>query len=593
MSGATMESFEARRRPTVAWRHTSGIRAVARAPRALIVEGAIFRIDGRRVDSPMEALLDRLDDEGPDCLARVDGDFVACYVTPQATWIFKSFTSQYQLYLRRSDGLVSNRLLAFTDTAGWRLDEDYFARHALIVPGMQFHHRGTPLHGIERVLPGELVSIGDRVESRQLVRRDYRYRLDPSQRREDVAPELLRRLREAVADRIAAAPGAPVCIEISGGLDSSFVACLVGEVCSGARGVMFSQPSIPSHRVSEQYAREVADRYGIDLAIVPPHALPAVPVTEPGYGDEPSDFFWFGELFSEAVARIAAPGSLVFTGFGADQLFLRSSAFLPYLLRQRQWGAFARSLGPAGRLLGRSPTSLALQSLIAQIPRERHLRLAARFAGRRWNPFDVGDVDMNRSLYRPIDWLARSDRHQSYEEARLAAEAALVGSGIICDDWGYFAAPRAVTFPHFSSRGLIDASPFCDARLIDYVYDEVSAFRVHDFDGRYKELLREVQKGIVPESLRGRSNDMFVFNSFQSDYITRSRDWFVSLLADAPAGWIDESLAMRALEELSFGLMTASTRSLVALLGYLSWRRAFIREAARQAVPHRAPALSG
>ena len=592
MSGAALESFEVRRRPTVAWQHTSGIRAVARAPLALIVEGQIFRIDGRRVDSPLPALLERLDAEGPDCLARVDGDFVACYVTPQTTWAFKSFTSQHQLYLRRDDGLLSNRMLAFTGVPGWRFDEDYFARHTLIVPGMQFHHRGTPLQGIERILPGELVAIGDRVESRQLVRRDYRYRLDPSQRREDVAPELLRRLREAVADRIAAAPGAQVCVEISGGLDSSFVACLVGEICPRARGVMFSQPSIPSHRVSEQYARDVADRYGIDLAIVPPQDLPPVPMVEPGYGDEPSDFFWFGELFSEAVARIAAPGSLVFTGFGADQLFLRSSAFLPYLLRRRQWRAFARSLAPAGRLLGRSPTSLALQSAIALLPRERHLKLAARFAGRRWNPFDVADVDMNRALYRPIDWLSRSDRHQAYENERLAAEAALVGNGIICDDWGYFAAPRAVTFPHFSPRGLVDASPFCDARLIDFVYHEVSALRVHDFDGRYKELLREAQKGVVPEALRGRSNDMFVFNSFQSDYITRSRDWFVSLLTGAPAGWIAVPLAMRALEELSFGLMTASTRSLVALLGYLSWRRAFEREAARLTGSH-APALGG
>ena len=573
-----MECLAVRRRPTVGWLHTPGIRAVADAHRALIVEGALFRVAGRRSPDPQAALFERLAERGPDAFAEVDGDFVACYVTRDASFAFKSFTSQYQLYLRARDGLASNRLFLLADDAGPVLDEDYFARHTLIVPGMQFHMRGTPLAGIDRVLPGQLVTLGDAHLARQLVQRDYRYRLDAAQRREDVAPEIVRLLRESVKDRLDAANGADVCIEISGGLDSSFIACLVGEVTTGAKGVMFSQPDIPSHRISEQYAIEVADRYGIDLAIVPPSELPPAPQTEPRYGDEPSDFFWFGELFSEAVARIASPGSLVFTGFGADQLFLRSPAFLPYLVQHRQWRTFLRSLSPAGRLLSRSPLSLALQSLVSQIPREPYYQLARRFAGRRWNPFDVSDVNVHRMLYSPVGWLARGASQERYEIERLQAEQALVGDGIVCDDWGYFAAPRAVTFPHFAHRGLVDASPFCDLRLIDYLYDQVSALLVHDFDGRYKELMREAQKGIVPESLRARKNDMFVFNSFQTAYVGRARDFFVSLLDGAPDGWLDRTAALRALDELEFGLMTSSTRSLVAAFGYLSWRQAFVRQ---------------
>ena len=116
----------------------------------------------------------------------------------------------------------------------------------------------------------------------------------------------------------------------------------------------------------------------------------------------------------------------------------------------------------------------------------------------------------------------------------------MVGDGIICDDWGYFSAPRTVTQSHFAAKGLTDASPFCDLPLLDFVYDEVSALLVHDFEGRYKELLRECQKGIVPESLRGRQNDTFVFNSFQLTYVNKAREYFASLLRTVPDGWIDQ-----------------------------------------------------
>jgi asparagine synthase (glutamine-hydrolysing) len=303
---------------------------------------------------------------------------------------------------------------------------------------------------------------------------------------------------------------------------------------------------------------------------------------ELSYGDEPSDFFWFGELFSEAVAHHTTPGSLVFTGFGADQLFLRSPAFLPYLLQHSKYREFFNILKPAAKLLSRSALSLTLQSLISQIPRDTYYQLASMFSGKAWNPFDVSDVNISRMLYTPVPWLVRGDEQSRFETERQASEKALVGDGIICDDWGYFAAPRAVTYPHFASLGLIDASPFCDPRLIDYMYTEVSALLVHDFQGRYKEILREAQKGIVPDSLRDRKNDTFVFNAFQMRYLNENRDYFQSLISDCPNGLIDKPLAQQAFEELGFGLMTSSTRSLVALLGYLRWRQAFLNAVSTQ-----------
>ncbi len=542
----------------------------------ILIEGAIFRVEnqvGRHALDRLAALIDR---EGPSAMAKVDGDFVAILVTDQDIYAFKSFTSQYQLYYRERDGAVANRLRFFFDPSNARWNEHYFSRHVLLVPGYQVLSAETPLENVSRVLPGELICLGRPVIRKQLVRRSYNYRLDASQRREDVAPAILAILRDSIKSRLAAYPDAKICVEISGGLDSSFIACLLGEqASSGIRGVMFSQPNLPSHAISEGYAREVANRYGIDLTVLRPEDLPADVGEDPCYSDEPSDFFWFGDWFSRSVADVADHGAQVFTGYGADQLFLRSPSFLPYLLQRREYKLFAKALPPASELLSRGRANLGWQSMLSLVPEGIHQPLNRIFADRKWNPWDVSDVNMRRMLTEPVPWLRCGKSLQAYWKERETWERQLVGDGIICDDWGYFSAPRTVTQSHFAAKGLTDASPFCDLPLLDFVYDEVSALLVHDFGGRYKELLRECQKGIVPESLRGRQNDTFVFNSFQLTYVNKAREYFASLLKAAPDDWIDRRGANYALEQLSFGITTSSTRSAMALMGYLSWRQAF------------------
>lgn len=544
---------------------------------AVFVDGLVFRLsvsEPRIEGDPATAMLARVKERGTAALAEMVGDFVVCVVLGGEVHAFKSFTSQYQLYIHGR--VVSNRLAAVV-TGDIDLDEGYFARHVLLVPGMQFHMDRTPVRGVTRVLPGELVTLGRTVSRTQLVKRRYEYRLDRTQRREDVAPEIARILRESVQDHLASPRAKGICVELSGGLDSSFVACLVGEARPGTKAVMFSRPDVPSHRQSEDYARAVADRYGLDLAVLAPSDLPRKPtLASPPYGDEPSDFFWFGDLFSQAVAALTPEGGAVFTGFGADQLFLRTAAFLPYLLGRGELDAFAKTLGPVARLISRSRVNLALQSALSQIPRGLFYAMAKPFAGRGFDPMYVADVNLHRSLYEPVPWLPASAHQEEYEDERKAAERRLVGDGIICDNWGYFTASRAVAGPWFDRRGLSDASPFCDLRLIDFVYDHVSALLVHDFEGRYKELLREAQKGIVPDALRARKNDMFVFNSFMADYLEAGREELVAMLDEVPAGFVDPRGVREAFEKLRFGVMNSSTRSLIGLFGYMAWRRAFI-----------------
>jgi len=423
----------------------------------ILIEGVILRVGNETGAGALARLVQLIEQDGPAALARVEGDFVALIKTPGALHAFKSFTSQFQLYYREGAGHVSNRLFPF-----WRSDkdtwnEDYFARHVLIVPGYQFISRETPIRNVNRVLPGELVTIGRNVTRDQLVHRDYKYRFEGGATRHEAAEQILHLLRDSIKSRLAARPQSRICVEISGGLDSSFIACLLGEATSGIRGVMFSQPGVPSHVVSEGYAREVAQRYGIDLAVVPPEDLPAPPLGTAPYCDEPSDFFWFGDIFSRGVAQWAEPNSYVFTGFGADQLFLRSPAILPNLLKNRQLTVFCASLSAASALLSRSRFSIAWQSAISQLPADLHRRLQRASSVTGWNPWDVSDVNMKRTLTHEVAWVRCGKGLDAYSSERLEAEKPLVGNGILCDDWGYFSAPRVVTQGHFCQKGLLDA----------------------------------------------------------------------------------------------------------------------------------------
>lgn len=546
----------------------------------IAIEGVIFQAGRAEGPGALELMADMIDAEGPSALAKIEGDFVAVIAAGDMLHAYKSFTSQYQLYYREDVRRFSNRLADFYAPDETRWDEHYFARHVCLIPGYQFLSRDTPLADVRRVLPGELVSFTPALTRTQLVRRQYAYRLDASQTKEEVAPRILEILRRSVRQRLSASPSRKICVEISGGLDSSFIACLLGEQTSGIRGVMFTQPNLPSHAISESYARDVADRYGIDLAIVGPDELPQCVDADPGYSDEPSDFFWFGDMFSRSVADIAGENALVFTGYGADQLFLRSPSFLSWLLQRGEYRLFNAALSPASRLMSRGRANLARQSALTLIPERTHRALNGFFAGRIWNPFDVSDVSFQRVLGGNIPWVRCGRGAETYSLEKDDWERRLVGNGIICDDWGYFSAPRTVTQGHFAPGRLADASPFCDLPLMDFMYQDVSALLVHDFSGRYKELLRECQKGIVPETLRDRKNDTFVFNSFQLRYLNTRQDYFRSLIQSAPEEWVDRRAALMAFEQVLFGLTSSSTRSVVALLGYLRWRDAFVRHCA-------------
>lgn len=561
-------------------RAAAGHVAIAVAGRVDRLSRGAPRLDA--ADAP-RALAEHVEARGVDGLAGVEGDFVVAVLDAAAREVaaFRSFTAAEQVYF--TDHRLSTLLLDHAG-GGARPSAAFRLRFVLNVASLQHGMEHTPLEGVRRLLPGHLVTLapGRAARTRQLVRRRWSYLIDPMQRREEIADAVREALTRAVEDR-AADRSRPLYCELSGGLDSSFVACLAGRARADVCAYMFSRPDKASHRSSEAYAREVADRYGIRLTVLAPEDLPRVDLGAALVADEPSDFFWYGRLFGGAAAALLPDDAVLLTGFGADQLFLRSPRVLPLLLARGDLSRFRAGVASVGRLLSRSRASLAWQSALALVPRRAYFAASRPFAGRALNPFATDDVAADRALTGAVDWL-RAERparlRERLEDERAAADAHLVGEGIVCDDLGYLSATRWVDGPLLDPKGVDVASPFCDLALMDLVYDRVSATLVHDFDARYKELLREAQRGVVPESLRARESDTFTFDAARGEVLAANAEALRALLEPPELEeWLDRRAARRALAELEFGVQSSSTRALLALFGYLVWWRDFARAA--------------
>lgn len=565
-----------------------GFPAATLGERTLVLEGRIDRLKkgGARLGSVAESeiarlLLEEIAARGLDVFADVVGDFVACVVEPERIAVFKSLASPYQVYM--TEGRVANRLLAMTES-GYALDPEYGLRFVLATPSLQYSLERTPLAGVTRLLPGHLAVLSARGRTtRALVTRRYGYLFDRRQTLAEAGRIARDAIIEAVEDRLARAPSGDVCCELSGGLDSSFVACLVAQRMPRVRAYMFARPELPSYRKGETYARSVADRYGIALDVLAPKDIPIPDLaTQQVYGDEPTDFFWYGHMFERAAASLLPRGSRVFTGFGADQLFMRTSRIFPKLLRRGALADVRRGVRGFARVSQRSQASLFFQTALSALPRDVYFRLASPFAGRAYNPLSVGDVNLDWELRKPeIPWLRTAsplgDVVARIDVERREADERLVGDEVVFDDLGYFAGGRMVAGPWFDPKGIDEASPFCDLGLTDTVYGAISAHLVHDFDARYKEVLREAMRDIVPEDLRGRTSDTFAFDAFRNDFFAQNRDTLEGLLLRTAedSEWVSRSEAKKAFEQLSFGLQTSATRAVLALLGYALWRRDF------------------
>ena len=180
-----------------------------------------------------------------------------------------------------------------------------------------------------------------------------------------------------------------------------------------------------------------------------------------------------------------------------------------------------------------------------------------------------------------VPWLDFERRKKPLLNREGSPQSLPPSSGVSKLEFSYLAVPQMTSDPYLNPRGARSAHPYFDSRVIEYTLRDVSWDLVHDWKSPYKNLLREAQRGILPEKVRNREKNEFYFDGFLGALLRDNRNMLYDLLS-APDLPIDVSLSKKnlltSLEELIMGVTSNSTMKLLVLIAYLTWWRDFQKE---------------
>jgi len=506
-----------------------------------------------------EAILDYSIRYGGDSIAHATGQFVIGIEVGDTLTCFRSHLSPVSLFY--SSYRVSDDLKTFLADGFTSPNHNYFARYLVDPNFLQYQSDLSPLANIRRLRPGHKLTLRNgKAEVSPYDSFSESLHWDFAQKEEDVVPEIDRLFHEIISESIASHHG-PIACELSGGLDSSYVNCVVADKYRNHPAIMYSYAERPSHQFSENCAEIVAREKKLNLRIVGVKELEVPNLsTAISYRQEPSLMFWQGELFGPVLQKHIAPNSLLFTGYGADQIFMRSTEVLLYYLRRGDWRGFSKMAKEMGRALERSRINLMFQSLFCQIPLNMRIRIPSVFS--------VEDIVSAPTSAKLVGWMRPRlsefrERHQpSFEHV----------------DHSYLTYPSLVMGTYLTAANIDHTHPFCDSRLIRLMRQKVSAHLIHDFSRPYKHLLRQAQTKWVPADVRNRKKNEFRFDGFYSMVLKRNASFLRKLIMEAPTfvdDFVDRKEALKAFEQLQFGVFSPSTFYLEQLIAYLMWWRRF------------------
>ena len=327
----------------------------------------------------------------------------------------------------------------------------------------------TLFKGVKSLEPGStLVFDGEKIVKNRYWRLESE---DPDTGKPD--SYFVKRLRELIEDsvRLRMRSDVEVGLFLSGGLDSSLIACLARPQhvfsCRFPMGERFDEL---------HFAREVADRIDSRMHVISP---------------EPSDFRnSFSDILWHLDQPIATPSSI------AEFLLARSAAqFVKVVLggqgADEAFGGYVRYL------------FMTIENDLAAVPQLASYRPMARFF---WSPsiFDKPATRYAQMLHRgggePPGWLI------ALVEDRFSRGKNLVDSMGICDI--DLTLPSLLTMNDRAAAavGLENRCPFLDHRILEFAFRLPARLKIRDYAGKH--ILRLAAKGIVPDSIIERTDKM-------------------------------------------------------------------------------------
>lgn len=198
----------------------------------------------------------------PDDGDGIDGHSVTVRAEDAVLHLSRSLSGGERLYFTRVGDLLlfasSVRLLLAHPSVPRRIDPEVLDE--VLLTGLPISGARTLHEGIEEVLPGCTVRVDDAVHAQRFVRPEL---LEPPVGSPE---ELGRRFREALTEAVAraAGPHRPVCVALSGGIDSSAIAAAAVDAfgADGVQAVTYEFGD-PEHSTEREWATKVARHLGI------------------------------------------------------------------------------------------------------------------------------------------------------------------------------------------------------------------------------------------------------------------------------------------------------------------------------------------
>jgi asparagine synthase (glutamine-hydrolysing) len=404
----------------------------------------------------------------------------------------------------------------------------------------------TLFNGIFRLEPAHYLIIRES----GLVKRRY-YDIDPENRivhgsDDEYAAHFLELFKQAVACRMRSCT--PVGAELSGGLDSSSVACTVqlllkSGACAAPGFETFSAvyPGLPCDE--SEYIASVVEKAGLKANLLRPGPTPPGKwVTEARrFGDFPG---YANGLMNEAVLdSVRAKGMrVVLTGVGGDEFLTGSFRHCADLLSRLELRALIGYLRDAFSRYGLEPWRLGDLPAVAAIMRDvvRPLvPLPAVRALKRLRRRDPVPSFINREFARRSALAERLTVEEKVPNAFSFAQAHMYGAlldGRLCQ-----AAEQGSRSD--GAYGIESRHPFYDRRIVEFAFGIPEEQR--HWRGLTKLVLRNAMRGILPEKVRQRRTKAEFSSTVLQELEALGGERLFASLAIAELGWVNQEEVRR------------------------------------------------
>jgi len=515
------------------------------------------------------------------------GDFSAIVIAPDFVEAYRSPFSPHLLFFQKDllgDSLVD---IVKQNPDSLEFSEQYLKDYVMDVPSLQFGLQATPFSDIQRLPPHtRLVLRALRPPELIFLEQNPFTVVDRELSLEEAGLQFRNKLGEVLNWHLEKT--GPLAAELSGGLDSSFVASFIADLKPDAlEAHMYSYRKHPSHLFSEKCANQVAREKNIALRVIDSdQAETTLLENHQVYQNEPVDFFWQGALFGKLIQGFLRPKCLLFTGFGCDQLVMRNVSILTFIRKKKGFFSglkFVRTFAKASK---RSMLNFSYQYLLTLLPTSWLISLVDFTRSWKINPFKVDELVPEAGRWERIHWIKSENRGLSGLNLFLIRQKGSDFQKRYFDpllpqpNLNYLVAPHYVLGPYLEEKEIAYIHPFCDSRLIEFAFTQLPFSLIHDFDSPYKNLLREAMKGITPEKVRNRSQDEFSFDGYYYRFLQINEGFFRQLLEEALPqnnSWVDPVLFRKSFESMLFGGYSQSEVAVSRFISYLFWKRQFLR----------------